>query len=159
MAAPGVSTLGVKFGWGAAGDTKPASFTQLTRINAIGSISLDTEEIDASALEDYVTKYVAGRADTGGDVPITVNVTDDTITEWEAVFTASEAAKANGGLWFTVWSPYLTDGFFFRAVTPVKFPMPELGQNALETVEIPLTIMDYVGLDTKVEPTGTTGTT
>ena len=52
MGAPGISTLGVKFGWSAAGDTKPASFTLLTRINAIGSISLDTEEIDASALED-----------------------------------------------------------------------------------------------------------
>ena len=159
MAAPGISTLGIKFGYGAAGDSKPGSFTQLTRINSIGGISLDTEEIDASALEDYVTRYVAGRADTGSDVPITVNVTDDTITEWEAVITASEAAKASGGLWFTVWSPYLTKGFFFKAVTPSKFPMPELGQNALETVEIPLTIMEYVGLDTKVEPTGSTGST
>jgi hypothetical protein len=159
MAAPGISTVGVKFGWGAAGDSKPASFTQLTRINSIGAISLETEAIDASALEDYITRYVSGRADTGGSVAITVNVTDETVTEWEAVFTASEAAKSNGGLWFTVWSPYLTDGFFFKATTPTKFPMPEIGQNALETVEIPLTIEDYIGLDTKVEPTGTTGTT
>lgn len=52
MAAPGISTVGIKFGWGAAGDSKPASFTQLTRINSIGAISLETEAIDASALED-----------------------------------------------------------------------------------------------------------
>lgn len=159
MAAPGVSTIGVKFGWGAAGDTKPASFTQLTRISAIGGINLETEQIDVSALEDYISKYVSGRADTGGSLPVTVLVTDDTITEWEAVITASEAAKATGGLWFTVWSPYRAKGFFFKATTPSKIPMPEYGQNAAETVEITLTISEYVGLDTKVEPTGTTGTT
>lgn len=159
MAAPGISSLGIKFGWAAASDTTPAAFTQLTRINEIGGISLDTEEIDASALEDYVTRYVSGRADTGGELTVTVNATDATITEWEAVFTASETARANGGLWFTVWSPYLAKGFFFRAVTPTKFPMPEFGQNSLQTVEIGLTVMEYVGLDTKVEPTGTTGTT
>ena len=51
MATAGVSTLGIKLGW-AVGSSMPASFTQLTRINAIGGISLETEQIDASALED-----------------------------------------------------------------------------------------------------------
>lgn len=152
MAAPGVSTLGVKFGWGAVGDTKPAKFTLLTRINSIGEIQLDTETIDASALEDYITRYVTGRADTGGTCEVVVNVTDDTIAEWEAVFAASLADTTGAGLWFTVWSPFHTKGFYFRAQTPSKFPMPNYEQNALETVTIPLTITEYVGLDTKVEP-------
>lgn len=66
MAQPGVSTLGIKFGYAAGTyDTKPSAFTLLTRINAIGGIALETEQIDASALEDLVTKYVAGRADSG----------------------------------------------------------------------------------------------
>jgi len=52
MALPGVSTLGVLFGYGAAGATKPNAFTLLTRINSIGGIALETEQIDASALED-----------------------------------------------------------------------------------------------------------
>lgn len=52
MAVPGIATLGIKFGWASAADTKPSSFTALSRINSIGAISLDTEEIDASALED-----------------------------------------------------------------------------------------------------------
>lgn len=102
----------------------------------------------------YVSRYIAGRADTGGSVSVTVNVTDDTMTEWEAVIAASETAKAAArGIWFEVWSPYLAKGFWFEAQTPASFPMPELGQNALETVEIPLTIVSYRGAETKVEPT------
>ncbi len=54
----------IKLGYGI-GSSLPSSFTVLTRINAIGGISLETEQIDASALEDYVTRYVAGRQDTG----------------------------------------------------------------------------------------------
>lgn len=161
MAAPGISTLGVKLGWGAAGDSKPATFTQLTRVNQIGGISIEPEQIDASALEDYLTAYVAGRADTGGQVSVTVNATTDSIAEWQTVFTASQTAIAanKAGLWFEVWSPYLTQAFFFIAQTPQYFPMPEIGQNELMTVEIPLTIAEYKGLDTGVEPTGATGAT
>lgn len=51
MAAPGVSTLGILLGWNI-GTSMPSSFTKMTRINAIGGISLETEQIDASALED-----------------------------------------------------------------------------------------------------------
>jgi hypothetical protein len=48
-----ISTLGIEFGYGVGTyDTKPSSFTKLTRINNIGGISLSTEQIDASALED-----------------------------------------------------------------------------------------------------------
>lgn len=57
----------VKFGYGVettAGE-KPAAFTWLERCNSISGLDLSTENIDASALEDYVTKYVAGRQDSG----------------------------------------------------------------------------------------------
>lgn len=155
MAGYGVSTVGIKFGYSAttATDTLPSSMVLLTRINQIGGINLETEQIDASALEDYITRYISGRADTGGSVSVTINVTDDTMDEWEDVISASETAKAAGrGLWFEVWSPYLAKGFWFEAQTPTEFPMPELGQNSLETVEIPLTIVSYKGAATKVEP-------
>ena len=54
----GLSTLGITFGYGVetTAGTKPASFTQLDRINNIGGISMDVEQIDASALEDTQTK-------------------------------------------------------------------------------------------------------
>ena len=63
----GLSTLGVKFGYAVettAGE-KPAAFSWLERCNSIGGIELPTENIDASALEDFVTRYIAGRQDSG----------------------------------------------------------------------------------------------
>lgn len=62
----GLSTLGVMFCYGISTDgSAPSSVTQLERCNSIGGISLDVEQIDASALEDEISKYVAGRQDTG----------------------------------------------------------------------------------------------
>lgn len=54
MALAGISTLGISLSYGVetTAGTKPASFSLLTRINAIGGITQDTEQIDASALED-----------------------------------------------------------------------------------------------------------
>lgn len=71
MAEAGLSTLGITFGYGTetTAGTKPTSFKQLTRINAIGGINIEPEQIDASALEDAITRYVKGRADTGGSFP------------------------------------------------------------------------------------------
>ena len=151
MAAPGVSTLGIKLGWNI-GSSMPNAFTLLTRINAIGGISLTTEQIDASALEDYVTKYVAGRQDTGGNFPITINITDETIAEWEALIAAYNAKETDENLYLEVWSPYLTKAFFIMAQPPQKLPMSEMAQNSLQTVEIGMTIEDYLGMDTAVEP-------
>lgn len=95
MAAPGVSTLGVLFGYGVetVAGTKPEKFTLLTRINQIGGISIDVETIDASALEDKVEKTVAGRGSTGGTFTVTVNVTDETLEEWEALIEHTKQEK------------------------------------------------------------------
>ena len=55
MAVAGTSTVGVLMGYAVetTPGTKPEAFTQLTRINDIAGISLETEQIDASALEDW----------------------------------------------------------------------------------------------------------
>lgn len=155
MALAGVSTIGVKFGYGVetTAGTKPTAFTQLTRVNQIGGISLSTEKIDASALEDEVTRYIAGRQDTGGEVPVTINLTDDTISEWEKLITASKTAQESGkSTWFTVWSPYLEKAFYFVAEPPKHIPEPEIAQNGLQTAEMTLVINEYKGMETKIEP-------
>lgn len=155
MALAGLSTLGVKFGYGT-GATKPNSFTELTRINAIGGISLTSESIDASALTDEVTRRIAGRADTDETLPVTVNWTGETLTEWEAVLTAYEGLTGSSEMWFTVYHPKMTKGWFFKAEPPKKLPMPEFSQNSLLTVEINLVVTEYVGMDTAVQPTAAT---
>ena len=152
MALAGLSTIGVKFGYGT-GATKPNSFAELSRINAIGGLSLSPESIDASALTDEVTRRIAGRSDTDETIPITVNWTPATLTEWEAVLTAYGGLTGEAEMWFTVYHPKMTKGWFFKAQPPKKLPMPEFGQNSLLTVEIPLVVTEYIGMDTAVEPT------
>ncbi len=95
------------------------------------------------------------RADTGGTISATINLTPDTITEWETLISAYNTAHAsNLQVWFQVYSTGLgTDAFFFIAEPPQQLPLPESSQNELWTVEIPLAIVDYKGLDAKVSPT------
>lgn len=153
MALAGLSTLGITFGVGyeTTAGTKPSAFSQLTRINSIGGISITPETIDASALEDSVEKSVAGRASTGATWEVVINYTPDTASEWASVISGYNTAKASGlQTWFEVIVPSMSDGFFVIAEPPQEIPMPELGQNALLTVTMSLTIVDYKGTSTKV---------
>ena len=153
MAAAGISTLGITFGYGTetTAGTKPTSFKQLTRINALGGINIEPEQIDASALEDEITRYVKGRADTGGSFAVTVNFTSDTVTEWKNLITAYKALSGGKRMWFETIIPGITNSFFVVAQPPEEIPQPEIGQNELLTVEMNLTIEEYKGLDTSVE--------
>ena len=58
----GVSSLGIRLGYAAetAAGTKPTVFKWLERCNSIGGIALETEQIDASALEDEISRYISG---------------------------------------------------------------------------------------------------
>lgn len=153
MAASGLSTIGVLFGYAVetTAGTKPASFTKLTRINSIGEINLDVEQIDSSALEDAITKYISGRADTGGTLDVTVNLTSETKTEWETLITAYAALTDGKKMWFNTYHKDL-GSFFVVAQPPSKIPQPAFDQNGLLTVTLSLTIESYEGLDTGIEP-------
>lgn len=155
MAVAGISTLGVTFGYGTevTAGTKPATFTRLTRINSIAGISIDQENIDASALEDAITRNIQGRADTGGTWAITVNLTDATEAEWEKLISAYKALTGGKHMWFETVIPGITKGFFVVAQPPEQIPHPTVDQNNLLTVEFNLVIEEYKGLDTKVELT------
>lgn len=151
----GISTLGITFSYGVeeTAGTKPTGFTLLHRINNIGGINLETEQIDASALEDMVSRYVQGRADTGGSFPVTVNFTDETAEEWATLISAYKGLAEGKRMWFQTTSPYLAKSFFVVAQPPLQIPQPEFGQNGLLTVDMNLVIEEYKGTDTKVQPT------
>ena len=150
----GISALGVKIGYATgASDTKPSTFKWLERCNSIGGISLSTEQIDASALEDKISRYVQGRQDTGGTWEVTFNLSDDVVTQLEGLIAAYKGLTGGEKMWFEVWSPYLTKGFYVIAQVPENIPMPEISQNSLQTVSLTLTIEEYKGMDTAVEPT------
>lgn len=152
MGVAGVSTLGITFGYGAeaTAGTKPTSFKQLTRINAIGGINIENEQIDASAIEDFISRYTQGRGDTGGSFPVTVNFTPDTLKEWKAVIEAFKELSDGKRMWFETIIPGFSDSFFVVAQPPTSIPQPEIGQNELLTVEMNLTIEEYKGMETTV---------
>lgn len=148
----GISTLGITFGYGveSTAGTKPTTFTQLHRINNIGGISIEPEQIDASALEDAITRYVKGRADTGGSFPITVNFTPETKEEWATLIAAYKELSGGKRMWFETIVPGFDEAFFVVAQPPEQIPQPEFGQNSLLTVDMNLTIEEYKGMETKV---------
>lgn len=155
MAKPGTSTLGALFGYAVetTAGTKPTAFTQLTRINQIGGINIETETIDASALEDLIEKTVSGRGSTGGTFSVTVNATEDTIKEWEDLISAYQTAKPSGkSVWFNTYFPGLNKSWFVVAEPPNIIPQPDVEQNSLLTIEMTLTINDYKGPGDGIEP-------
>lgn len=153
MAVAGISTLGVTFGYGVETSVgvKPTTMNLLTRINAIGGISIDPQTIDASALEDAVTRNIKGRADTGGTWTITVNFTEDTEKEWEDLISAYQGLTDGKRMWFETIIPGITKSFWVVAQPPEAIPQPSIDQNGLLTAEMNLTIEEYKGLDTKIE--------
>lgn len=152
----GISSLGVRVGYGV-GVSKPTSFTWLERCNAIGGISLETEQIDASALEDYVSRYIQGRQDTGGTWELTFNISDEVIDQLETMISAYNAMSGSEKMWFEVWSPYLTKAYFVIAQVPTNIPVPEFSQNELQTVSMTLTLEEYKGMDEGIMPTESSG--
>lgn len=153
MAVAGLSTIGVQLGYAVettAGTRPTTGYKELTRINSIGGVTVDLEQIDASALIDKTTKNIAGRGSVG-DWSVTVNVTNDTIAEWQGVKDAADEGKtADKGLWFEIIHPQITDGYFVKAELPDVLPWSDTSQNELLTMEISLTVAEVLGYATKV---------
>ena len=143
----GLSTLGVKVYQALSEDgakvTTADSYTQLTRINSIGEVSITPENIDASALEDLTSRFVAGRSTVTDALTITVNATDDTIAEWKAI--------AGKRICVMIDIPGMSDAFFIIVEVPAVLPLPALDQNALLTMAINCTVNNFIGLDTKID--------
>ena len=149
----GVSTLGITFGWGVetTAGTKPTTFKELSRINSIGGITIENEQIDASAIKDLVSRYIQGRGDTGGSFPVGVNYTPTTLTEWEEVISTYNTAKETGKrIWWETIIPGFEKAEYVVAQPPTKVPSPQKDQNSLLVVEMNLTIEEFIGMDVKV---------
>lgn len=144
MSTAGLSTLGVKVYQALAenGEKATTGYSQLTRVNSIGEASITPENIDASALEDLVTTYIAGRSSVSDTFEITINLTNETEAEWEAILGKMVC--------FMVTVPNLTKAFFVVATVPTALPMPALDQNGLLTATIGCTTNNFIGLDDAV---------
>lgn len=152
----GVSTNGALTGY-AIEETpgqKPTKYIMLHRVNSSDEINIETETIDASALEDKIERTIAGRGSTGGTFGVVVNITDETITEWETLIKAYETAKTEGkAMWYEEYYPALKKAFFTKVEPPSIIPKPAREQNGLLTATMTMTINEYIGPDTAIAPT------
>lgn len=143
----GLSTLGIKVYQALAENqqkvTEASAYSQLTRINAIGEASITPENIDASALEDLVSRFVAGRATVTDSLAITINQTDETMTEWTALLGKT--------ICIMIEVPNLTQACFVIVTVPNQLPLSPIDQNGLLTMAINCTINNFIGWDAKVE--------
>lgn len=164
----GLTSLGVLIGWGmettkgvkptnsntsTGTSTSGRAFEQVYRATSIGGLSVDPEQIDVSAIVDGLTRYKPGRGDSGGTFTIGINITQETIEQWQRIInTYYNATTRESGLrcWWQVTHPDLAKSFFVVAAPPKVFPMPETGQNEAWTVEINLVVDELIGLDDKV---------
>lgn len=150
----GLSTLGIVFSYGTeeTAGVKPTAFARLHRINSIGGFAVENENIDASALEDFVSRYVRGRGDTGGTMPVTVNLTSQTKAQWKKVIADYAALTDGKRMWFQTIVPDY-GALFIVAQPPTQIPFPSMDQNELLVVEMTLTIDEYPDDDAMVVPT------
>lgn len=151
----GVSSLGITFSYGVetTAGTKPTSFTLLNRINEIGEVTVETETIDASALEDKRSRNIPGRDSISESMSVTVNKTDQTIAEWEKVISDYAALSGGKRMWFQTITPGFSKAEFIVGAPPSILPISAKSQNELLTMEIPITIDEMVGSDEIVAPT------
>lgn len=136
-----------------AGTRPTEGYTQLPRCNDISEITLETETIDASALEDYQSRYIAGRQDTGGTWDVTFNLTNETVKIIETMLkAANDGLKESKRTWFQVYFPSLEKAFFVCGQPGTKVPLPAVAQNELLTGAISIAIDEYYGLANKIDP-------
>ena len=58
-------------------------------------------------------------------------------------------------MWYEEYYPALQKAFFTKIEPPTIIPKPARDQNGLLTVDMSLTINEYVGPDTAIKPTET----
>lgn len=115
--------------------TRPTSgYTEISNVKTIGALDAEPATYDVTDLSDTEFKrFIPGLKDIGGDVPLTMNLTQAVITGWAALVTAANtAAEAQKSTWFEVVVPKLNESFYFRGV-PSPLGLSEIATDtALE---------------------------
>lgn len=145
------STVGakVKYCWETTSGTRPtASYTELPNVNTAPELNLSPELIDASDISDYITRYIAGRQDPGGDMEFTLNHTEAVITAWNALVADVDTKRAAGlQLWWEYVYPGATNSYFWAGY-PLQLGTSGIEQNALSTIPAHVVLTDWKGWQT-----------
>lgn len=144
-----ISTLGVTLKYApeaTAGERPTTGYTQLPRCKSIGGVALTPEKIDTSCLEDLVSQYAPGRADTGGDWPLVFHSGGmDAIKTMLSTYAALTGGK---DMWFAVCFPSLADAYYVKAAPPAKLALGDISDNSPLEIPVNMTLEEIEGYAT-----------
>ena len=129
-----------------AGTRPTGTYTTIAGIKSVSDLNPSPNAIDSTTFDDLVWKtYENGLKDFGGAITFTANFTDTFKTAWGTLCTAAGSAEGSGfAIWFEVYVPGLTKGFFFPA-SPSSIGMPAA------------TVDSLIEIQARVSPTGAGG--
>lgn len=144
-----IQSAGAKIQWcceTTAGTRPSTGYTNIVNVKTIGALDAEPATYDVTDLSDMEFKrYIPGLKDIGGDVPLTMNLTQAVITAWAALVTAAEtAAEAGKSTWFEVVVPKLNESFYFRGV-PSPLGLSEIATDSALEITAHVTPNEIVG--------------
>lgn len=130
-----LSTIGVQLAYAVEteeGVRPTGGYKELKGPKTTPSLNPSPDTLETTTLNETEYKtYIDGLKDLGGALEFTFNLTEELITQWDALMTAYEAAKATGkATWFTIIIPGLKDSFYFTG-NPSAMGLPETSVNAV----------------------------
>lgn len=150
-----MSTAGMNLCYGveAVAGTKPSTFNIIQGATSLGEISSEKEQIEVTPLSARQYKeYVGGLADPGGTWEVGFNESNALHTEWGAIVTAYEQAKAEGKrVWFQAYHPDLDEAFFIIG-EPNKLGFGGAEVSSAYTTTARITINSVEAWSEAVEP-------
>lgn len=144
-----IASAGAKIQYAAeatAGTRPTTGYTPIPNVKTIGALDAEPATYDVTDLSDLEFKrYIPGLKDIGGDVPLTMNLTQAIITAWAALVSAAEtAAEAQKSTWFEVVIPKLNESFYFRGV-PSPLGLSEVATDTALEITAHVTPNEIVG--------------
>lgn len=113
--------------------TRPTSnYIKLTGAKSTPSLNPSPENLETTTLDETEYKtYIDGLKDLGGALEFTFNLTEELITQWDALMSAYTTAKEAGkATWFTIVIPGLQNSFYFTG-NPSEMGLPETSVSSV----------------------------
>lgn len=148
-----LSTAGIAVAYAVeetAGTRPTTDFTRIHGMKSTPNLNPAPETIEATTLDETEYKtYVEGLKDLGGALEFTANLTQNLITEWDALMTAYETAVAsNKNVWFAIVIPGLEEAVYFTG-KPSNLGAPETSVNAILETTVYITATNEPTWNTK----------
>lgn len=153
MAGIQLSTAGVRLYFAAEeniGVRPTTGWTEITEIKSIPELNPEPDNLETTTLAETEWKtYIPGLKDPGGALSFTANLTEQSMSEWEAVVEAYETAASTGlSVWYVIVIPGLTKSLYFTG-QPTPMGMPAMEVSAVLETSLFITPTGAPTWDTK----------